>query len=177
MAHSEETKKKISDAIRKYPKPPEGYHRCSHCKEILPHEDFPTNNSKPIGHGNICRKCMKIYDSKPEQVAKRKPRRTAYIKTEAGKLQSRKQHLKRTFGLTLEEYDQMFEEQNGVCAICGRINDNGRRLCVDHNHTTGQVRALLCTNCNTAIGLLNEDKQRISSVIDYLDKYNLTGDI
>ena len=60
-------------------------------------------------------------------------------------------NLKRTFGLTVEEYDAMLDAQHGVCAICGKLPQK-KRLAVDHNHTTGKVRGLLCPSCNRTLG-------------------------
>src|SRR6476469_6189244 len=68
--------------------------------------------------------------------------------------QVRKSHLKRTYGITFEEYDFMLDRQNGVCAICKGVH--GRRLAVDHNHETGKVRGLLCGSCNAALFLLED---------------------
>lgn len=61
------------------------------------------------------------------------------------------------YGLTISDYDAMLAGQNGGCALCGRTNRNGKRLHVDHCHETGRVRGLLCSRCNTAIGLLLHD--------------------
>jgi hypothetical protein len=84
-------------------------------------------------------------------------------------------HLKRVYKITLAEYQDLFKIQGGVCAICHNpetIVDakNGllRDLAVDHNHKTGRVRGLLCRRCNQAIGLLNEDKDLLQQMIDYL---------
>src|SRR5438876_769789 len=57
-------------------------------------------------------------------------------------------HLRKTYGITIEDYERMFLECNGVCPICLDPEPNGRRLAVDHNHKTGQIRGLLCSGCN-----------------------------
>ena len=74
----------------------------------------------------------------------------------------------RKFGLTVEQYDAMLAEQNNGCAICGQSCATGMNLAVDHDHATGKVRALLCKNCNTAIGLLGEDTDRMAKAIEYI---------
>src|SRR5262245_42197596 len=66
----------------------------------------------------------------------------------------REGHLKRTFGITLEDFDAMLEAQGGGCAICGRPALEGTSLHVDHEHETGVVRGLLCFTCNGALGML-----------------------
>ena len=83
-------------------------------------------------------------------------------------------NLMKEYGLTLDDYNQMLEEQNGVCKIChGTCTHPQRReagtLCVDHCHTTGKVRGLLCNKCNTALGFLNDDLQTVKRMVDYLE--------
>ena len=75
------------------------------------------------------------------------------------------------YGITIEEYDNMFAAQNGICAICGKPQ-NGKRLFVDHNHETDKVRGLLCQNCNIALGHMGDDAQLLIKAIDYLMKDN-----
>ena len=80
----------------------------------------------------------------------------------------RRSNLKRAYGLTLEQYDVMFDEQNGVCAICNEQATDGRRLAVDHDHKTGKIRGLLCMNCNVGIGNLQDDITILRNAVDYL---------
>lgn len=93
-------------------------------------------------------------------------------------LEAKHKDLMKDFGITLDDYNRMLEEQGGVCAICkqpetifdrriGRL----RNLAVDHDHTTGQVRKLLCTRCNQGIGNLQESADRLQSAIDYLRQF------
>jgi hypothetical protein len=72
--------------------------------------------------------------------------------------------LLKRFGLTLEDYNRMLEEQGGRCAICGR-EPNGQQLSVDHDHETNEVRGLLCQPCNLALGHL---EAHIVAAFDYL---------
>lgn len=82
--------------------------------------------------------------------------------------------LKRAYGISIEQYDSMLVAQNEVCAICENPehvvdkNGNRRKLAVDHCHTTGRVRGLLCTNCNKAIGHLKDDVRVLKKAIEYL---------
>lgn len=88
-------------------------------------------------------------------------------------------HLKKTYGITLDEYDQMLKDQNGVCAICeqpetvrprrGKYTDTEIRLAVDHDHVTGRVRGLLCKKCNIALGHLGDSVDRLRRAITYLE--------
>ncbi len=72
------------------------------------------------------------------------------------------------YGLTLEEYEGMVAEQNGLCAICRHVCSTGQRLCVDHDHSTGRVRGLLCRSCNIAIGKLGDDPDLVRRALEYL---------
>ncbi len=84
------------------------------------------------------------------------------LKTDEKRIKyNRMAHLRHCFGLTLEDYDKMSEEQNGVCAICDGINLDGRRLYVDHDHETGKVRGLLCLKCNNRLGVLENKDWRL----------------
>ena len=87
------------------------------------------------------------------------------------------QNLEKKFGLTHEEYQKMFYEQNGVCAICGKPETAVRagstlRLAVDHDHKTGRNRSLLCGKCNKLLGFACEDKEILESAIEYLEFWN-----
>lgn len=74
--------------------------------------------------------------------------------------------LERKYNITIAEFKKMEKAQNGRCLICKRKPKS--RLSVDHCHTTGDIRGLLCSNCNTAIGLLHEDTERMKNAIRYL---------
>lgn len=80
----------------------------------------------------------------------------------------------RNYKINLEGYLDLAEKQNFVCAICGKENFAMRNthsgcLVVDHDHNTGNVRGLLCHNCNRALGLLGDDSERLRRAADYLE--------
>lgn len=89
----------------------------------------------------------------------------------------------RRYGLTIEQYKQMFVDQNNMCAICHQpetriftqrsINKEMQiaKLCLDHCHVTNKVRGLLCHDCNTAIGKMKDNIDRLQSAINYLKKH------
>jgi len=81
----------------------------------------------------------------------------------------RENRYKKDYNITLEEYDNMFEEQNGCCYICG-CRPKGYRLHVDHNHKTKEVRALLCFQCNYRLGAFEKDYERFSNYLRDRDK-------
>ena len=81
---------------------------------------------------------------------------------------SRKHKLKSQYGITIEDFDQMMEDQGGVCAICG-APPSYRRLDIDHCHSSGKVRGLLCPNCNKMLGLVGDNIATLRSAINYLN--------
>ena len=93
-------------------------------------------------------------------------------------VRNKKYKLKKRYGLTLNDLNKMITDQRGVCAICrqpeiavdhraGKIKE----LAIDHNHTTGKIRGLLCSRCNTAIGLLRDSIELCRCVDYYLCQY------
>lgn len=85
----------------------------------------------------------------------------------------RKSMLKHDYGITVEEYDAMSARQNGVCAICGRPQSARRgRLSIDHDHKTGSIRGLLCTNCNSALGMVNDRIDLLKEMIEYILRWS-----
>ena len=74
--------------------------------------------------------------------------------------------VKHAYGLSAQEYKSLIEQSGGLCAICGQE----RKLHVDHCHSSGRVRGLLCGNCNKAIGLLGDDATRASAATAYLNR-------
>ena len=120
---------------------------CSACLEEKPLEGFYIKDKKTQRRATVCKECDK------ERI------RTRYLQSK--------------FDLSYNDFCEMERKQNGVCAICKKFETHrrGQRLCVDHNHKTGKVRALLCHHCNTAIGLFQDDISNLSNAIDYLRKH------
>lgn len=79
-------------------------------------------------------------------------------------------HLKRKYGITLSDYDNLLEAQGGVCAICKSFETDKRRgnLSVDHDHETGKIRGLLCNRCNRGIGYLKDNPEILEAAARYL---------
>ena len=80
---------------------------------------------------------------------------------------TKKNNLKRKYGLLFQDYNQLFELQNGKCLICNNI-ENKRLLSVDHDHKTGKIRGLLCSNCNTGLGNFKDNSILLEKAIKYL---------
>jgi len=124
---------------------------CSKCKETKSLDQFSKRSNTISGKQSICKLCSKL-DSKN--------RRPVNVDN------NRNSHLVRTYGISIEQYNQLFVDQNGVCAICGGTDI--KKLSVDHNHITGQIRGLLCQACNAGIGFLKDDINILVSAVEYL---------
>lgn len=129
-----------------------------------------------FGHEKTCTDCMKKnraekYRANREAILTRVSK---YRKGNPDKIKHTK--LKQTYGISLEKYQEMLREQNGVCAICERPEKaiwRGMKtsLAVDHNHATGECRGLLCQKCNRALGLLEENRHSVERLLAYIAKY------
>jgi hypothetical protein len=81
----------------------------------------------------------------------------------------RERQLKNLYGIAIEEYNLLFQKQNGKCAICNNTQLD-RRLAVDHDHKTGKIRGLLCQKCNTALGRFEDNSELLKRAIQYLEE-------
>lgn len=83
-----------------------------------------------------------------------------------------KRQLKKLYGISYEDYQEMLLAQNGCCALCLRPESSFTKgLGVDHDHASGAVRKLLCTPCNTALGALQDDPQLLRTAAVYIESY------
>ena len=104
---------------------------------------------------------------------KRKYSKIHYYKNREKCIKSNKNtKLKRNFGITLEQYIQLKTNQNHKCAICNRKKFSKRDLSVDHDHSTGQIRGLICYKCNLMLGNAEEQIETLQNAIVYLSKWN-----
>ena len=142
---------------------------CSSCKTMQPVSNYHRNKSKPDCKDSWCKTCRAAVDAKSYE--RRRDRQIAAAKEwkRVNPDKYRDYLLRKTFGITLLDYNRMFDAQGGVCAICS--SPPGRlRLAVDHCHDTLEVRGLLCVKCNTAIGMLKHDLKIIAAASAYLSK-------
>lgn len=91
--------------------------------------------------------------------------------------EKRNYNLQKNYGITYEDYQTLLVNQYGVCAICKKKetatrNNKIRDLNVDHNHTTNKIRGLLCSKCNIALGLFEDNITTLISAIKYLEENN-----
>jgi len=138
--------------------------KCSFCKQHLPLTSFVKATKSKWGYHVYCLECSR-------QISRKNYEKNPYAYGSAARL--------RRYGMTAHAFEEMLSAQHGKCYICSTIFDmlsKGRgthkRPCVDHDHTTGKTRALLCTKCNSGLGAFTESIPHLSKAIDYLNEFN-----
>ena len=129
---------------------------CVKCNEDLSLKHFYFRINEKSGtkyYHSRCIKCFNVYDYNSDKNSK----------------------LKKAYGITLDQYNEMLSKQDGKCMIClsdnnGFYNKKPKAFAVDHCHTTGKIRGLLCGDCNTGIGLLKDNIDLLNNAIKYLNK-------
>lgn len=118
------------------------------------------------------KKCTKCSEVKPLSAFYWRAARSTYYPEckDCRDTVARAHALRRKYGLTVEAYEQMKSARDGCCDICKEPERQNKDLAVDHCHSTGKVRGLLCSNCNTGIGKLRDDPAVIRSAADYLER-------
>lgn len=89
------------------------------------------------------------------------------------KFRARADHLMRKFGITIEQYDAMMAAQGGGCSLCGRPRREDSSLHVDHDHSTGKIRGILCFCCNNALADFQEDPALLAKAASYVTAHDL----
>ena len=137
---------------------------CTKCREAKPLSEFWHDRSKKHGFSARCKPCKtkdhNVYRKAKGYDAKR------YAKNPT---RERERHLIRKYGVTLADYQEMYSSQEGRCAICRKQQE--RAFDVDHNHATGEVRGLLCTNCNRMLGHAGDSAINLRAAADYLESF------
>jgi hypothetical protein len=159
---------------------------CVSCKCEKPISDFPKAKQNKSGYRGQCKTCCKAwmagyYERNREKAAvagresyKRNRERKLYTSrrwSEQNPDRVKDNLLKYSFGIGLDDYQRMLSEQDGKCAICRTDSNRGRAFAVDHDHATGEIRGLLCSDCNTGIGLLKDEPELLAKAIQYLQSH------
>lgn len=146
---------------------------CSCCKKEKSLDDYRKNRHREDGLDVRCRDCAKASDKKSRE--KNRHRRNSHKREHYRQNSSRWRKNKiRSYGISVEDYNRMLHEQSGCCAACGNPETRVRSgqliaLAIDHCHESGRVRGLLCGACNTSLGLLRDDPERIRRLADYIE--------
>ena len=141
-----------------------GRKRCPTCKEYKVLADYYPAPGRAYGVSSHCKECL----------TKKKRGNYSFEK-------GRAEHLLYVYRITPQAYERLYQQQAGVCAACGqperrragrtkRTENVSPSLHIDHGHKTGAVRGLLCSGCNTALGSLGEDPERIKALLKYVEE-------
>ena len=139
---------------------------CTVCAEGKTHEQFHKHPNGLHGLQSQCKACAS---------AKSKKRWHGFT-PEQKRDHGRRNMLKHNYGITVEQYEAIFEAQGGLCAICREPEPRRAKstatdrmaMPVDHDHASGEVRGLLCSNCNITLGLMKDDPDRLEAAANYL---------
>lgn len=134
---------------------------CKGCHIDMPKTAFYHRNGRP---GARCKRC----DNE-------RSRTWQASNPELNKRIKRSVWLKKNYGIDIEKFEQMISEQGGVCAICGRLPNHAKGFAVDHDHSTGKLRGILCGHCNGGLGLFKDDVASLRSAADYIEKWKASG--
>ncbi len=172
--------------------------RCYACGEEKEESMFHLNKTTKTGRQSRCKSCDKKWHAERYVREKEKIRSQSkkwreenkercanksldWKKNNPDKVKKyqRIANLRKSFGIEVHQYEEMLSKQGGVCAICGlketfihKKTNQAASLAVDHCHTTGVVRGLLCKSCNTALGHFKDNTDNLVSAIKYLELFN-----
>ena len=167
------------------------YKICKICDLEKPNTEFTRNIRSRDGRSRVCKLCSQSNENRAEQFdlsLKKKcidcgeeKELTDFTKNSICKFgrmnrcrpcDTNRRYLSRLkrFGLTPDVYAEMVKQQDNKCLICQKIPS---RLCVDHSHTTGKVRALLCNECNAGLGRFQDNVQFLQNAIEYIKRFGI----
>ena len=142
---------------------------CFKCDNVFNKEHFSIYKNSRTGELN--QYCCKKHDRRFAKNSKNKQEKSNFCHDPS--LYKLDMELQTYYKITLDRYNEIFEEQKGCCAICKKHQiEFKRRLFVDHNHDTGKVRGLLCNKCNGGIGLLGDSINTVENALTYLKIHN-----
>ncbi len=134
---------------------------CCRCKYLKSLSEFYKDCKSRDGYASFCKQCDR---DRPL----RKPNKAV------ARVSQRRGHYRRKYDMDIEDYDKLFETQDGCCAICGTIHPSRKKdvthFSVDHDHSTGEVRGLLCDQYNLGLGHFQDTSEFLQKAINYLQR-------
>ena len=139
------------------------------------HIEIPKNH--PYEKGRVCTTCNQF--KLPDQFSLSRDKRSfggVSMRSKCkpcNEFRKYKRFIQKTYGISYTEYEELLKEQSYKCALCKSDTTNNKRaerLFIDHCHKTGNVRGLLCSKCNHALGLFNDDTRLLLEAIEYLNR-------
>lgn len=151
---------------------------CSRCHVAQPRANFFSDKSRKDGLSYQCKTCKtetnlatrKRYRDQYREKYEKPASKRYYEKNRKVVLDRRREHMLKTlYGMSSADYDALLDKQEGRCAICREECATGKMLAVDHCHSTGKVRGLLCARCNRGIGNFDDSPARLRKAAKYLE--------
>lgn len=141
---------------------------CNLCKKDKPLDLFSKTKQLKSGYKGHCKDCHNLINKKYYDVSSNSKKQIEWAKNnpESRKKTYRKHTIKKKYGLSWEEYEDLLKKFNNKCGICGGTDQ--KELSIDHDHKTGLVRGLLCNNCNNGLGRFKDSIILLSMAINYL---------
>ena len=132
---------------------------CLRCKEEKPETEFQREKSRKSGYRGRCKECEDLHRKVPT---------TAYDTPQ----KAWKRHIKAKFGITEDVYNELHSKQEGRCAICNTSEPSSKHglFSIDHCHTTGKIRGLLCQPCNKGLGMFRDSASSLAAAVAYLQQ-------
>lgn len=142
------------------------HRECRVCKTTKPVSAFAPNRERD-GYLSVESRCYACQAARRRKGAAKPKPRTPYSELIGTTDRVVIQRLKR-YGLSVSEYEKILSDQNNVCAVCESTFKNAKDTHIDHCHTTGAVRGILCHRCNTGIGMLGDTAEGVQRALAYL---------
>jgi hypothetical protein len=145
---------------------------CKGCGLPKSVESFDRHPTMVGGRINFCRRCEQSKALIRNRLNKDKINQQQRERRKKNPCRMKGYDLKKNYGMSINDWNNMFEKQHGCCAICGKESYQFKKpLQVDYNHKSNKVRKLLCVRCNTAVGII-EDKEFRDRITKYLEDNN-----
>lgn len=142
---------------------------CSKCGQFLPLNKFYQRGDLPDKSRSQCKSCVNEKNLQRYHLGNKLLRRKI----------SYKYNLKINYGLTIDDYNKMYSEQDGRCPICSDVLENifldikGVKSSLDHCHISGKNRQILCSLCNTGLGVFKDSSNILEKAKQYVEKHSL----
>ncbi len=155
---------------------------CTGCDITKPIKEFTKDKYDKSGYTYRCKSCrnrasktwrLANQDKVKTLNLKHRETRKEYYNSPETKLKYRKAYIERTFKISYSFYEKLLDSQKGVCSICSKpeTSSKNKYLSVDHDHSTGKIRGLLCNSCNRALGYFYDNIKIMKNAIKYLKNY------
>ena len=141
---------------------------CTKCRTPKSVDEFWSHSQRA---GRLQARCIDCLSSAHKEQRERRRQRDPLSDTR----RYRRSVLRKQYGISLEEYDELLSLQGGKCLLCRELPDDGYSLAVDHDHATGKIRGLLHNRCNIAIGMLRDSPELCRKAAIYLERFISLG--